>query len=85
MHFFACALVARLSISAGRRLLRSVAKQRRRKNRMTENERMLFVLVAGWVAQQDQEHAATLNTTSNLSDEIRRLIDVTGEERRSKK
>jgi hypothetical protein len=52
---------------------------------MTENERMLFVLVAGWVAQQDQEHAATLNTTSNLSDEIRRLIDVTGEERRSKK
>ena len=50
---------------------------------MTDNERLLLVLVANWIAGEEEKAAAELNTTSNLADELRRLIEVTRSERQA--
>lgn len=41
---------------------------------MTFEERMLLRLIAGWVAEQEAKAAEKLGTTSNLADEISRIL-----------
>ncbi len=43
---------------------------------MTYDERALLLAVARWVAEQEDKAAERLGTTSNLSDEIRRLVEI---------
>ena len=42
---------------------------------MTEDERRLLLMVARAVAEQHEEAAANLGTTSNLAGEIRKLVE----------
>jgi hypothetical protein len=41
---------------------------------MTSEERMLLKMLARWVADQEDKLAEELGKTSNLADEIRRLL-----------
>ena len=41
---------------------------------MTDEERRLLLYVARWVAEQEEAAAVEIDTTSNLAEEIRNLV-----------
>ena len=43
---------------------------------MSDDERALLLSVARWVAEQEDEKAKALGTTSNWADEMRKLIEA---------
>ncbi len=48
---------------------------------MTAEERALLLYLARWVASHEEEAAEKRNTTSNLADELRKLITIVGSRR----
>jgi hypothetical protein len=47
---------------------------------MTQAERTLLKMLAGWVVEQENKIAEELGTTSNLSSEVLRLLKVIQEQ-----